>query len=86
MKLFYVDLVRGDRIGLIAGPFASEAIARKYEKAAFRAAEEIDPFVAFDRFGVIAIPAKEYGKPGKVNHLIEIDPADLAPIEAQRAA
>lgn len=34
MKHYYVYVMYGPNINLIAGPFCSEAIARKYEKAA----------------------------------------------------
>ena len=82
MKLFYVDIVRGKKVALLAGPFPSEEIARKYEKAAFNAAAEVDSFVAFDPFGVVSVDSSIHAKPGKVNHLIEIDPEDLVAIAA----
>lgn len=86
MKLFYVDLMRGPKIALLAGPFPSEEVARKYERAAYDAAYNLDPWVAFDAYGVVAMEPAIYSKPGKVNHLIEIDPADLVDVKAQRAA
>jgi hypothetical protein len=87
MKAFYVDLVRGSKFALLAGPFPSEAIARKYEKAAVAKAHELDPWAWFDPFGVMSLDsADEYRPAGKLNHLIEIDPADLLPIIEKRKA
>lgn len=80
MKAFYVDLIRGKQVGLLAGPFPSEKIARKYEREAFRKACEVDPWAAFDRYGVMSLDAPDYRPAGRINHLIEIDPADLLPI------
>lgn len=81
MKAFYVDLVRGQQIALLAGPFPNEQIARKYERAAVDKAMELDPWAHFDPFGVVAVDPAVFKKPGKVNHLIEIDPADLLVLE-----
>jgi hypothetical protein len=78
MNAFYVDLLRGERVALLAGPFRSELIARKYERAAFQAACDADARACFDRYGVVGVDPAKHFKVGKVNHLIEIDPADLA--------
>lgn len=86
MKAFYVDIVRGKRIGLLAGPFPSEEIARKYENAAVLKAADVDPWSWFDPHGVISLDAPDYRPAGKLNHLIEIDPADLMPIIEREAA
>lgn len=81
MKAFYVDLVRGKQFALLAGPFPSEEVARKYEKAAVAKAHELDPWAWFDPFGVMSLDAADGYRPaGKLNQLIEIDPADLMPI------
>lgn len=77
MKAFYVDIARGLDIALVAGPFESEEAARKYEIAAFQAAYKIDPMQSLGRYGVTRIPAEDAKLPGKLNHLIDIDPADL---------
>lgn len=76
MKRFYVDLVRRAKFALLAGPFPSEEVARKYERVAVEKANELDPWAAFDAFGVMSIDGG-YKGPGKLNHLIDIDPADL---------
>lgn len=81
MKRFYVDLVRGQKIALLAGPFPNEEIARKYEMQAFRVACELDPFASFDLVGVVAIDDGQF-KAGILNHRLEIDPADLIEEEA----
>lgn len=83
MRGFYADIVRGSRFSLLAGPFPSEAIARKYENAAYAAACEADPWASFDAHGVVSV--KDYDKPGILNDRIEIDPADLG-VEQQEAA
>lgn len=75
MKAFYVDLLRGTRFALLAGPFPSEAVARKYEAEAYREACKVDPWADFDSHGVISI--KDFDKPGRLNDRLEIDPADL---------
>jgi hypothetical protein len=86
MKAFYVDLFRSkSQIALLAGPFPSEAVARKYERAAFEEARKVDPWVDFDSHGVISIT--DFDKPGRLNDRLEIDPADLgAEPEQQEAA
>lgn len=75
MKAFYVDLVRGSKIALIAGPFPDEPTARKYERAAAKLAMDLDPWAAFDAHGVVSIT--EHRKPGVLNDRLAIDPADL---------
>lgn len=85
-KGFYVDLMRDGRVALLAGPFVSESVARQYEKAAVAKANEVDPWSHFDPYGVVGVDLGMHAKPGKLNHLIEIDPADLVNVEAQRAA
>lgn len=82
MKGFYVDIVRASRIGLLAGPFASEELARKYERTAMNKAMDLDPWAAFDLFGVVALDDKERPLPkGKLNDLIAIEPGDLMQME-----
>lgn len=76
MKGFYVDLVRGGRIALIAGPFPSEVIARKYESPAVKKALEVDPWAHFDPHGVVAYEADKLPE-GRLNGMIEIEPGDL---------
>lgn len=82
MKGFYVDLVRAGKVALLAGPFPSEPVARKYERAAFQMACEVDTWASFDSHGVIAIDLARFPELpalpiGKLNDRIEIDPADL---------
>jgi hypothetical protein len=82
MKGFYVDLVRAKRLALLVGPFRSEPIARKYERAAVKLAQDLDPWAAFDPFGVVGIDLANFPELselpiGKLNDRIEIDPADL---------
>lgn len=82
MKGFYVDLVRASRIALLAGPFASEELARKYEVPAVKLAMELDPWAAFDVFGVVSIDNSERPLPqGKLNAQLAIEPGDLLQLE-----
>lgn len=80
MKAFYVDIVRGKKIGLLAGPFRSEKVARKYERAATNKAIELDPWAHFDSFGVMSLDAPDYRPAGRLNDLIDIAAADLMPL------
>ena len=85
MKAFYVDLKRGSRLALLAGPFRDEPTARKYERRAVEKAMEIDPFTHFDLHGVISLEGEDTDKltPGKINHMIDIDPADMLVSKAE---
>ena len=75
-KAYYVDLNQRGQFTLLAGPFTSEEIARKYEIAAFEAACADDRSAAFQSFGVISIT--DYCEPGSLNHKLQIHPADLS--------
>lgn len=81
MKGFYVDLKRGAKFALLAGPFASEELARKYEKPAVMLAQELDPWAAFDPFGVVSIESQAPLPMGKLNDKLDIEPADLLQLE-----
>lgn len=76
MKVFYVDRVRGADIALLAGPFQSEDIARKYELAAMAVSFGLSDRSQFDRYGVVAIDPEGLA-PGQYNDLLDVDPADL---------
>jgi hypothetical protein len=82
VKGFYVDLKRGARFALLAGPFATEAIARKYERAAVAKAHELDVWTQFDPFGVMSIDTQTDKLPlGRLNDKLEIAPGDLLEME-----
>jgi hypothetical protein len=82
MKGFYVDLRRGAKFALLAGPFASEELARKYEREAVALAQRLDPWAAFDPFGVMSIDTKRDKLPlGKLNDQLAIEPGDLMELE-----
>lgn len=87
MKAFYADIVRDGRFTLLAGPFSDEATARKYEIKALQAACKIDALVSFDDYGVVSMSIEDATFPGELNHLIDIDPADLllSPEELEKA-
>jgi hypothetical protein len=82
VKGFYVDLKRGAKFALLAGPFADEATARKYEREAVALAQQLDPWAAFDPFGVMSIDTKTDKLPiGKLNGQLAIEPGDLLQLE-----
>jgi hypothetical protein len=82
MKGFYVDLKRGAKFALLAGPFPDEATARKYEAPAVKLAQELDPWASFDPFGVMSIDTATDKLPiGKLNDRLDIEPADLLQLE-----
>lgn len=82
MKGFYVDLKRGAKFALLAGPFRDEATARKYERATVAKAHALDPWAQFDPFGVMSIDTKTDKLPlGKLNSQLEIEPGDLMELE-----
>jgi hypothetical protein len=75
MKSFYVDLVRGAKVALLAGPFESEAEAREWVRPAVALANELDPRSHFDPFGVVGID--DYAKPGVLNARLAIPAEQL---------
>lgn len=84
MKGFYVDLRRGEKFALLAGPFASEKLARKYERPAVKLAQELDAFAAFDPFGVMSLDISKAGGKlplGKLNKQLAIPASDLMQME-----
>lgn len=82
MKGFYVDLKRGAKFALLAGPFPDEATARKYQQRAVEKAVERDPWVHFDVFGVLSFDGKGDPLPlGKLNDQLAIAPEDLMELE-----
>lgn len=76
MKLFYVDVVDGPNISLIAGPFRSEAIARKYEKAAAELALAKGIMSPWGDFGVSAVSGG-FNEAGPLNAELDIAVGDL---------
>jgi hypothetical protein len=61
---FYVSVVNGRRVGLLAGPFDTEPDARAFVEAAQAESERIDPFAHFYAFGTVKAPTR---KPGTLN-------------------
>lgn len=54
-KRFYVSVVDGKRVGLLAGPFATHKQALDLVDKAKEKAEEIDPFACFYAFGTLSL-------------------------------
>jgi len=75
VKAYYIDFKDGDEFQLIAGPFRSEAAARKYEGRAAEIAMKKITLLQFLQYGVVAIEG-EY-EPGPFNGMLDIDLGDL---------
>jgi hypothetical protein len=72
---FYVTVLRGSRVGYLAGPFAEHAAALEAVSSARREAVAIDPFCDFDAFGTTKVSGRAPLPPGVLNHLLpEIAP------------
>jgi hypothetical protein len=72
---FYVTVLRGSRVGYLAGPFAEHAAALDAVGSARREAVAIDPFCDFDAFGTTKVSGRAPLPPGVLNHLLpEIAP------------
>lgn len=56
---YYVSVVDGKRVGLLAGPYAQNDEALANVGAARRIAEELDPFACFYAFGTCRLPYGE---------------------------
>jgi hypothetical protein len=76
MKLYYVDVIYGPNITLIAGPFRSEAIARKYEKAAAEIALAKGIMSPWGEFGVSSVSGG-FNEAGPLNDELDIEAGDL---------
>lgn len=68
---YFVSIVRGDRRGLLAGPFATHTEALAMVDAARAEAQRVDPWADFDSFGTCSLPAGS-GKRGVLNERLTI--------------
>lgn len=75
MQLYYIDVVDGPTISLIAGPFVSEAAGRKYEQAAAELALAKGIMSPWGSFGVSSVDW--YKAPGRLNEELDIAAEDL---------
>ena len=73
MRDYYVSLVRGPRIALLAGPFDTEEQARNTVDAAVKLANEYDQWSWFDSFGTCSLPRFPWNPKGKLNSKIGLD-------------
>lgn len=71
---FFVSVVDGRRVGLLAGPFNTEGEARSHLPAARREAERIDAYSAFYAFGTVSLPPGS-GKRGRLNGALGLEAA-----------
>lgn len=65
---FYVSMVKGERVALLAGPFPTHEEAKAQVTSALNAACEIDGFNWFNVFGTCSLPLDFANPPaGKLN-------------------
>lgn len=69
-KNYYVSIIRNGgtphrKVGLLAGPFTAHEDALAMVDAARSAAQDADPWAAFDAFGTCGV--ENYDKPGVLN-------------------
>ena len=57
---YYVTIMRGARVGRLLGPYDTKEEAEQRVPDARRLAAEVDPFAAFDAFGVTGMEGREY--------------------------
>jgi len=65
---FYVTMLRGEKVAWLAGPFDTKEAAEARELDAMNAARDVDPWAAFDAFGVTRMERPELALPfGRLN-------------------
>lgn len=72
-KVFYVSMIRGRRVALLAGPFVQHEAALAMVDRARDIAGQLDPWSDFDAFGTVGI-AKPFGRPGVLNERLGVTP------------
>ena len=77
---FYADIKRGEKVGILAGPFPNEPAARAWLPQARNMAMDIDPRAAFDLFGTVRLerPDGAVLPKGVLNARLEVPEAELA--------
>lgn len=68
---YYVSVVDGPKVGLLAGPFADHQQALDLVKTVRVLAEKIDPWSHFYSLGTLAMKS-EYQEPGRLNRLLSL--------------
>lgn len=71
---YYVNLRRGKRTALLVGPFETHTEALSMVAVAVKKANELDPWVHFDRFGTMSLLRSSTNPYGKLNALLGIVP------------
>lgn len=76
---FYVTVRRDSRTGFLLGPHDSKEAAEQRVPAGRKLAELVDPFTAFDGFGVTRVVMQPGADlpPGKLNHLLPERPCTI---------
>lgn len=67
----YVAVLRGEKIGYLAGPFTSKAEALMKVEPSRVLANELDPQSFFDTFGVVSLP-RSFNFPGVLNDMLSL--------------
>ena len=70
MKHFYVSVVDGGRVGLLAGPFPTHKEALDLVDASKRLAQEADPFACFYAYGTLSMATGK--RQGVFNRALDI--------------
>ncbi len=79
-RFFYATVINDKgKVGLMAGPFASEAKAREWLPAARKAVDDFDPRAPWYAYGAVGLePAPGKAAPrGVLNARLEVPAADL---------
>lgn len=69
---YYVSLIRGKRVALLAGPFATHTEALAMVDAAREAAYAVDSWTWFDLIGTSSLPYLSTNPFGKLNQRLGI--------------
>jgi hypothetical protein len=58
-RFFYVSMIRGKRVAILAGPLTTHDEALGYVESARKLASKIDPWTDFDLFGTCSRPVAD---------------------------
>jgi hypothetical protein len=76
---YYVTMIRGKRVALLAGPFADHAFAKAHVRSATDEATRIDPWACFDVFGTSSLPQAQDNPRGVLNDALNVVPRRIGP-------
>lgn len=70
---YYVDLRRGKRVALLAGPFETHTEALAMVDRAVALANDLDQWSHFDPFGTCSMPRYPWNPKGRLNSQLGVD-------------